>query len=94
MFVSAVTVWELEIKRALGRLDAPADLATAVQEAGFEPLAVTFPHAVQAARLPPNHGDPFDRMLIAQARIEGLLLATSDREVQSYDVPTFAVSRA
>ena len=92
VFVSAATVWEIEIKRALGRLDAPEDLVRRVDDAGYERLIITFEHASEAGRLPLLHGDPFDRMLIAQARLEGLTLATSDESIARYGVPLLAVT--
>jgi PIN domain nuclease of toxin-antitoxin system len=64
-----------------------------VEESGFERLPVSFEHAVEAGRLPLHHRDPFDRMLVAQARVEGLALATSDRAMADYEVPLVAVSR-
>jgi PIN domain nuclease of toxin-antitoxin system len=93
VFVSAVSVWEIEIKRASGRLSAPTDVAGMVHDAGFVPLPVTFEHALSAGRLPPLHRDPFDRMLVAQARTEGLTLVTSDRVLARYDVATLSVAR-
>ena len=84
--MSAVSIWELEIKRALGRLRAEDDLAERALASGLEPLPVTLEHAVAAGRLPLHHHDPFDRMLVAQARVEGLVLATRDRQLQQYDV--------
>lgn len=87
VFVSAATVWEIEIKRATGKLDAPGDVETLVDESGFERLSIDFRHAREAARLPRIHGDPFDRLLIAQARIEGMTLATADATIPRYDVP-------
>jgi PIN domain nuclease of toxin-antitoxin system len=93
VFVSAATVWEIEIKRALGRLKAPEDVAGLVTEAGFEPLAISFEHARQAGRLPQLHGDPFDRMLVAQALAEGMTLATADADIRRYEVPVLAVTR-
>ncbi len=93
VFVSTASVWEIEIKRALGRLHTPADVAGLVDESGFERLSITFEHASAAGRLPLLHGDPFDRMLVAQARVEGLTLATADEQLQRYDVQTLAVSR-
>lgn len=87
MLVSAVSVWEIEIKRALDRIRAPEDVAGLVDESGFERLAITFEHAREAGGLPLHHADPFDRMLVAQARVEGLTLATADRNVARYDVP-------
>jgi PIN domain nuclease of toxin-antitoxin system len=92
VLVSSATIWEIEIKRALGRLKAPDDTAALVDESGFERLAITYEHAIEAARLPPLHGDPFDRMLIAQARLEALTLATTDETIQRYDVKLFDVS--
>lgn len=91
VFVSAATIWELEIKLASGRLRSPGDFAWLVADAGFEPLAFNFEHAREAGRLPRHHGDPFDRMLVAQARIEGLTLATADEELGRYDVPILPV---
>lgn len=91
--VSAASVWEIEIKRALGRLDAPDDVGELVDRSGFERLAIHFDHAREAGRLPPMHGDPFDRVLIAQARREGLTLATTDDVISRYDVSVLAVTR-
>jgi len=93
VFVSAATIWEIEIKRALGRLRAPDDVVGLVDESGFERLAIDFEHAREAGRLPLLHGDPFDRMLIAQARLEGMTLATGDETIRRYDVPVLAVAR-
>ncbi len=91
--VSAATVWEIEIKRALGHLDAPADVGELVDRSGFERLAIDFDHAREASCLPPIHSDPFDRMLIAQARLEGLTLATTDEQIPRYEVPVLTVTR-
>jgi len=92
VFVSAASVWELEIKRAAGRLKAPEDIEALVEDAGYERLGISFEHAVAAGRLPAHHSDPFDRMLVAQARIERLTLATADEELARYDVPTLAIT--
>ena len=89
--MSAASVWEIEIKRALDRIRAPEDVAGLVGESGFERLAITFEHALEAGRLPLHHGDPFDRMLIAQARVEGLVLGTAYETIRRYDVPVLAV---
>ncbi|WP_420462062.1 type II toxin-antitoxin system VapC family toxin [Candidatus Palauibacter sp.] len=91
VFVSAITGWEIEAKRAKGRLDAPEGLSTLVEKRGFTHLPLEFRHAEEAARLPVLHRDPFDRFLIAQARVEGLTLVTRDRRVLQYDVPTMAI---
>jgi PIN domain nuclease of toxin-antitoxin system len=84
VLVSAASIWEAAIKAALGKLDTPESLATAVGAEGFEPLPITFHHAGQAGALPPHHRDPFDRMLIAQAQIEGLTLVTHDPAFDPY----------
>ena len=88
VFVSVVSGWEIAIKRALGKLEAPDDLEAAIRMQGFEPLLMTFHHAEQAGALPLHHGDPFDRMLIAQARAEGLILVTRDSSIPLYGVRT------
>ncbi len=92
MYVSAATIWEIEIKRAVGRLTVTQDLIAKVDDAGFERLAVLFEHASEVGRLPLHHRDPFDRLLIAQARVEGLTLATADEHIRRYDVPVLGVS--
>jgi PIN domain nuclease of toxin-antitoxin system len=84
--VSAATLWEVSIKQALGKIVAPADLPERIRDSGFRELPVGFSHAMAAGRLPPIHSDPFDRMLVAQARCEGLTLVTRDRHCQQYDV--------
>jgi PIN domain nuclease of toxin-antitoxin system len=93
VFVSAATIWEIEIKRALGRLQAPEDIIERVDESGYERLPITFEHAREAGRLPLLHGDPFDRILVAQARTEGMTLASADAALQRYDVAVFEVER-
>ena len=88
--VSASAIWEIEIKRGLGRLTAPDDLLAAITAAGFEILAIQAEHAVRAGRLPHHHGDPFDRMLVAQTQYERLTLVTRDERLGRYDVPILA----
>ena len=90
VFVSAACIWEIAIKRALGKLRAPEHLGAAVEAAGFSELPVTFVHAEQAGSLPKHHTDPFDRMLVAQAQIEGLTLVTADANIPQYAVRTMA----
>jgi PIN domain nuclease of toxin-antitoxin system len=90
-FVSVASIWEAEIKAASGKLQLEADLVAEPVEHGFESLPIDARHAVAAARLPRHHGDPFDRMLIAQAQLEGLTLVTRDPVFDSYAV---AVLRA
>ena len=86
IFVSAATSWEIAIKQAAGQLRASVDLADAVAGSGFRPLPVRSEHAAAAGRLPLIHRDPFDRMLVAQARCERLTLVTHDPVLQQYDV--------
>lgn len=83
--VSAATVWELAIKAALGKLDLDgADLVKEIEENDFVELPITARHALAAATLPRHHEDPFDRMLIAQAQIEGLTVVTRDPAFRAY----------
>jgi PIN domain nuclease of toxin-antitoxin system len=87
---SAASLWEVAIKAGLGRADFRADAALlrrGLLDNGYEELAVTGAHAAAVAGLPPLHRDPFDRMLVAQARIEGLLLVTADPVVAAYAGP-------
>lgn len=91
VFVSAVTAWEIGVKRARNQLKAPDRLEAVIEDRGFTHLPLTFAHAEAACRLPMLHRDPFDRFLIAQACAEGLVLVTRDRNVRRYDV---AVMRA
>jgi len=91
VLVSAASVWEIAIKRALGKLDGPPDLLDVVADSGLVELPIRSRHAVEAGGLPPLHRDPFDRMLIAQARCEGLTLLSRDPQVQRYDVALRAV---
>ncbi len=86
VFVSAATAWEAAIKASLGRLDLPDSIESGVENSGFEKLLISFSHAEAAAALPSHHGDPFDRMLIAQAVSEDLTLVTHDRRLEAYEV--------
>lgn len=90
VYLSPVTIWELAIKQAAGKLQ-PANLAERVRDAGFAEMPVRSLHAITAGRLPLIHKDPFDRMLVAQAQCEDLTLVTRDAHIQKYDVPVLAV---
>lgn len=92
VFVSAATVWEVEIKRALGKLRAPDGLHALCVDRGFDPLSISFEHAVVAGSLPRHHTDPFDRMLIAQALVEHATVVTADSSFSSYDVEVLQVN--
>ena len=85
-YVSAASAWEISIKKALGKLEAPGDLDAIVEEEGFAKLPITFFHGERAGSLPDLHRDPFDRMLIAQAQAEGLDIVTTDERIASYAV--------
>ena len=87
-YVSAASAWEISIKKALGKLEAPEDLDAIVEEEGSARLPITFFHGERAASLPPVHRDPFDRKLIAQAQAEGLDIVTADERIAGYAVRT------
>jgi len=87
VFVSAATLWEIGIKLALGKIVAPSDLPERVLNSGFRELPIGFAHAIAAGRLPMIHRDPFDRMLVAEARCEGLTLVARDPRCRQYGVP-------
>lgn len=84
VFVSAASAWEIAIKSALGRVRLPRSFADGVQQAGFIELPVAFAHAAATEFLPAHHADPFDRMLLAQAKVERLVLVTHDRQFEPY----------
>ena len=86
IFVSAATVWEIAIKRAIGKLRFDRPIVSAMQALGFEILPVAGAHAEHAGGLPPHHNDPFDRLIIAQASLEGMVLGTQDRLMRPYGV--------
>ncbi len=86
VFVSVVSAWEIEIKTAKGKLHQPTDLRAALGAQGFAPLNLEMKHVLAVESLPRHHRDPFDRILVAQAQVEGLTLVTSDREIRHYPV--------
>ena len=86
VFISSVSAVEIAIKKQLGKLDAPEHLGDEIVPRGLIELPFTFLHGEQMATLPPHHADPFDRMLIAQARVESLTLITHDRKFDGYAV--------
>lgn len=90
-FVSAATIWELALKRTVGKLRVEGDLPQEVQRSGMAELPVTPAHAEATLGLPLHHKDPFDRMLIAQARTEGLTVVTHDQAFRAYDVALLMV---
>jgi PIN domain nuclease of toxin-antitoxin system len=88
VLVSAVSVWEMIIKMSLGKLRFEGGFADAVEACGFERLDMRFDHAEAVRSLPSHHGDPFDRLLIAQAIVEGATFVTHDHALASYLIPT------
>lgn len=86
--MSAASIWEAEIKRVSGKLAIDVEPVDEARRSGFVPLDITFDDALRAARLPPLHRDPFDRMLVAQAMSRGLTLVTRDARLGDYGVAT------
>jgi PIN domain nuclease of toxin-antitoxin system len=86
LMVSAVSVWEIAIKRSIGKLDAPGDVIGHIEEAGAELLSITPRHAHAVGELPFHHRDPFDRLLIAQAQQQNCAIVTGDSAFGAYDV--------
>ena len=84
VLVSAASIWEIEIKRALGKLSAPDGLVAAVDAAGFDVLPITGHDAERAGSLPAHHRDPFDRMLVAQADRVGAIVVSRDTAFVAY----------
>lgn len=88
VFVSVVSVWEIEIKRAKGRLHVPLEIEPTLTAQRFRSLPITLRHAQAVESLPHHHRDPFDRMLVVQAQLEGMTLVTSDRAMRRYPIAT------
>lgn len=88
LYVSAVSGWEISIKKALGKLQAPENLISVIEEEGFVELPVRFVHGEMAGKLPEIHRDPFDRMLVAQALDSGMTILTCDDYIARYKVRT------
>ncbi|HET9126292.1 MAG TPA: type II toxin-antitoxin system VapC family toxin [Solirubrobacteraceae bacterium] len=90
---SVVSFAEIGVKAAIGKLSVPADLREHIVQAGVQILGLAPDHGLAVARLPVHHRDPFDRLLIAQARAERLTVMTSDARIPAYDVRTVDASR-
>lgn len=86
IFVSVATGWEISIKKSIGKLTAPDDFSKALQVNAFQPISITLEHAELAGSLPHHHDDPFDRMIIAQGKIENLVVLTHDKHFKLYDI--------
>jgi len=87
VFASVVSAWEAEIKRALGKLRVPEDLSDQLRHSRITELPLRLHHVRALRDLPSLHKDPFDRMLVAQAKADGLTLVTRDRRLRGYGVP-------
>ena len=94
VYVSAASAWELATKVRLGKLPGAerlaAELGAYVTRQDFTPLPITLEHGQRAGSLPGPHRDPFDRMLVAQAQLEGLMIVTHDPDIERYAVPPLA----
>jgi PIN domain nuclease of toxin-antitoxin system len=88
VYVSAASTLEMAIKSALGKLDFPPNLEELMQRSRFQELPVTIPHTMEIATMPKVHGDPFDRLLAAQAKHEGFTLVTRDQQLMEYPIKT------
>lgn len=87
LLFSAASIWEMAIKRATGKLRMPPNVVDTLKQRGFSELHMSSRHGLNAGALPAHHGDPFDRMLVAQAQSEHLTLVTNDARIAAYDVP-------
>lgn len=91
VYLSAVTAWELAIKQSIGKLTLASQVSEIIRDYSMSELPVTVAHGEAVRGLPLYHRDPFDRLLVAQAMIEGLVLVTSDRKLLRYGVPVLMV---
>lgn len=89
VLVSAVSVWEISIKQSLGKLRIPNTYINEITKSNFLRLPISFDHASAVTHLPHHHKDPFDRMLVAQAQVEGLALVSSDSTIRRYGVSVY-----
>jgi PIN domain nuclease of toxin-antitoxin system len=87
VLASVVSAWEIAIKKTLGKLSAPDDIEAAIDAAAFTKRTITFADAQRLGKLPPHHRDPFDRMLISQALVDGTSIVTRDPNFARYSVP-------
>ena len=87
VLLSAAVVWEIAVKRSLGKLEVTAGYLSRLLDGGAEPLPISIDHAVLVESLPWHHRDPFDRMLVAQAQVERATLVTGDERLHAYGIP-------
>ena len=86
IFASSASLWECAIKASIGKLELPEDFFESIPEAGYETMPIRISHLNVYRALPMHHRDPFDRMLVAQARAEALVLISRDQQIAKYDV--------
>jgi len=91
VIISAAVIWEIRIKQALGKLKIAPNFYDVIKQQGFEMLSITSDHAYAVGNLPKHHRDPFDRVLIAQAGLEGLTIVTRDAVFKKYRVPVLEI---
>lgn len=91
IILSSIVIWEIRIKQALGKLEIPPDFFQVLKHQNFEFLSITAQHAYAVGDLPMHHRDPFDRMIIAQAKLEGLSVVTHDAEFKNYAVSLLTI---
>jgi PIN domain nuclease of toxin-antitoxin system len=87
VFVSAAVIWEIQIKHALGKLKIPKNFRNVLDQQGFELLDITVEHSYAVGKLPLYHRDPFDRILVAQAKLENMILVSRDKRIKKYKIP-------
>jgi PIN domain nuclease of toxin-antitoxin system len=85
--VSVAVIWEIRIKQSIGKIEIDSSFLDIVRRQGFELLTITADHAFAVGALPIHHRDPFDRLIIAQARLEDFTVVTHDSEFEKYDLP-------
>jgi PIN domain nuclease of toxin-antitoxin system len=91
IIIGAAVIWEIRIKQALGKLKIAPDFYDVIKQQGFEMLSITSDHAYAVGDLPKHHRDPFDRILIAQAKLEGLMVVTHDAIFKKYQIPVLEI---
>lgn len=87
VFLSAASIWEIVIKKAKKKLKTPKDVEGGIKASGFIPINIEMLHVLEVEKLPIYHNDPFDRILISQARVENLTFITSDKKIWKYNLP-------
>ena len=91
IILSAAVIWEIRIKQALGKLKIASNFYDVIKDQGFELLSITSDHAYAVGDLPKHHRDPFDRILIAQAMVEGFTIVTHDAVFNKYRIPVLEI---